>query len=198
MTDHPTGERFRLYSAAQLEPVLADMAARIAALLGERRDVAMVGILRRGMPLAERLRQHLVARGAPRWPLYPLRLQRYADDLRLLHPHTALTENPELAALDLPRTRLLLVDDVLYQGHSLLRACAWLAGLGAAELRTAVLVDRRVSRQPVHADVVGLHLQVAPGDVVECHVPPYEAKLGIELLRPTAPANLGKAATRTV
>ncbi|MOA28345.1 hypothetical protein D3C78_1492820 [compost metagenome] len=72
---------------------------------------------------------------------------------------------------------------MLYQGHSLLRACAWLAHVGAAEVRTAVLVDRCVSRQPVRADITGLRLQVAPSDIVECNVPPYEREFGIEVLR---------------
>jgi pyrimidine operon attenuation protein/uracil phosphoribosyltransferase len=50
-------------------------------------------------------------------------------------------------------------------------------------VRTAVLVDRCISRQPVHADIVGLRLQVAAGDVIECNVPPYEEQFRIELLR---------------
>lgn len=184
MNDKPSGERFRLYSAQQLETVLEQMARQAAALFDARREVALVGILRRGEPLAQRLQEALARHcGLPRWPIYPLRLKRYADDLSLLHPETALTENPELAALDLARTRLLLVDDVLYEGHSLQRASAWLAQLGALETRTAVLVDRCVSRQPVRADIAGLRLQVAPTDIIECNVPPYEAEFCIEVLR---------------
>ncbi|MCL7461678.1 phosphoribosyltransferase family protein [Pseudomonas sp. NW5] len=183
--DQPvTGERFCLYDGPELDAVLAGMARQIAARYADRRSVVLVGILRRGLPLAQRLQVHLKALGVPDWPCYPLQLKRYSDDLRLLHPETALTENPEIAALDLANTTLLLVDDVLYQGHSLLRACAWLASIGAREIRPVVLVDRQVHRQPVQADVVGLSLQVASGDVIECHVPPYEAQWGIELLRP--------------
>lgn len=184
MNSKPTGERFRLYSAQQLETVIEQMARQAAALLGGRREVVLVGILRRGEPLAQRLQSALVERcGLPRWPLYPLRLKRYADDLSLLHAETALTENPDLAALDLARTSLLLVDDVLYEGHSLQRASAWLARQGAMEVRTAVLVDRCVSRQPVRADITGLRLQVAPTDIIECSVPPYEEEFCIEVLR---------------
>lgn len=183
MDSKPAGERLRLYSTLQLEAVIETMARQAAALFDGRREVALVGILRRGEPLAQRLQQALVERGLPRWPLYPLRLKRYADDLSLLHPETALTENPDLAALDLSRTRLLLVDDVLYEGHSLLRACAWLAQMGATEVRSAVLVDRCVSRQPVRADITGLRLQVAPTDIIECNVPPYEGEFCIDVLR---------------
>ncbi len=184
MNSKPAGERFRLYSAQQLDGVIEQMARQAAALFTGRREVVLVGILRRGEPLAQRLQSALVEHcGLPRWPLYPLHLKRYADDLSLLHAETALTENPELAALDLSRTSLLLVDDVLYEGHSLLRASAWLAQLGAMETRTAVLVDRCVSRQPVRADITGLRLQVAPTDIIECNVPPYEREFGIEVLR---------------
>ncbi|MDX5372461.1 MAG: DUF2238 domain-containing protein [Pseudomonadaceae bacterium] len=72
---------------------------------------------------------------------------------------------------------------VLYEGHSLLRTCAYLAQLGARRVHSAVLVDRCVASQPIHADIVGIRLQVAPLDIVECHVPPYEADFSIRLVR---------------
>ncbi|MNR39628.1 Bifunctional protein PyrR [compost metagenome] len=101
----------------------------------------------------------------------------------MLHAHTALTENPLLNTLDLANTTLLVVDDVLFEGHSLLRTCAYLVQLGARRVYTAVLVDRHVCQQPVHADIVGVHLQVAVHDIVECNVPPYETEFCIEVLR---------------
>ena len=180
---YPAAQRICLYEARELDAVLLGMARQAATLLAGK-PAALVGILRRGEPLARLLQQHLAQlTGQPELPLYALKVKRYADDLRLLHAQTALTDNPQLAALDLAGTPLLVVDDVLYQGHSLLRTCAYLAQLGAGEVYTAVLVDRHACRQPVHADIAGLHLQVADGDIVECHVPPYEAHLRIEIWR---------------
>jgi pyrimidine operon attenuation protein/uracil phosphoribosyltransferase len=46
------------------------------------------------------------------------------------------------------------------------------------------LVDRGVARFPVHCDVVGAHLDVAPTDIVACHVPPYEPVFQIDLVQP--------------
>ncbi|MBS1137182.1 MAG: putative phosphoribosyltransferase, partial [Proteobacteria bacterium] len=63
---------------------------------------------------------------------------------------------------------------------------AYLAQRGARAIHAAVLVDRCVAQVPVRAAIVGLRLQVAPGDVVECYVPPYEEEFGIRLLRPGA------------
>lgn len=174
---------FCLYDAQELDAVLTDMARQLAARFYGKR-FAMIGILRRGEPLASLLQRHYSSQtGEPAPPVYGLKVKRYADDLSLLHPHTALTENPELSALDLAETPLLVVDDVLYRGHSLLRACAYLAQLGARQIHTAVLVDRCVSTQPIHADIVGISLQVAPDDIVECHVPPYETDFRIEIVR---------------
>lgn len=176
-------QHFCLYDAAELDRVVQAMALRAASLLPSGQG-ALVGILRRGEPLARMLQQQLAQlTDQPELPLYALKVKRYADDLRILHEQTALTENPQLAELDLLDTPLLVVDDVLYQGHSLMRTCAYLAQLGAAQVRTAVLVDRCVCQQPLHADIVGVRLQVAPEDVVECHVPPYESDFRIEVLR---------------
>jgi pyrimidine operon attenuation protein/uracil phosphoribosyltransferase len=179
-----SGTRFCIYSTAELQAVLDDMARQAQALLPPDRPVALVGILRRGQPLAAMLQSRLCAlRNVPEIPLYPLKVKRYADTLELLHADTALEENPALAAVDLEHTTLLVVDDVLWQGHSLLRTCAWLARVGAREVRTAVLVDRCVGRQPVHADITGIRLQVAPNDVIECNVPPYEDEFRVEVWR---------------
>ena len=177
-------KRCTLYDTAEVEVLLDDMARRAAPLLAGR-DAALVGILRRGAPLAARLRERLAHdHGLAGLPSFDVKIQRYADDLRLLHPETLLTEDPAHAGLDLSGRTVLLVDDVLYRGHSLLRALDWATRRGAAEVRVAVLADRHVSVLPVHADIVGAHLQLAPEDVVECHVPPYEPELSIELVRP--------------
>jgi pyrimidine operon attenuation protein / uracil phosphoribosyltransferase len=175
-------QHYCMYDSAELDTVVQAMARRAATLLPPGQG-ALVGILRRGEPLARMLQQHLARlTGQPELPLYALKVKRYADDLRLLHAQTALTENPQLAELDLVSTPLLVVDDVLYQGHSLLRTCSYLAQLGARQVFSAVLVDRCVCQQPVHADIVVVQLQVAPEDVAECHVPPYEADFRIEVL----------------
>lgn len=181
-TNKTEGTRFTLYNTVQLNTVLDRMAARAATLLHGRDRVTIVGILRRGAPLAEalctRLKQH---HGFKNITLLPLKIQRYADDLTLLHPETQLIESSEQITLDLTGHTVLAVDDVLYQGHSLLRAAAYLASKDATEIRTAVLVDRDVAHLPVRADIVGVRLDVPDGWVVECNVPPYESELKIEL-----------------
>jgi len=184
MTNRTPSSRTCLYTSTQLDAILADMARQVAGLLTGRSRIAIVGILRRGAPLADRLH----ARLADDWGItgcirLDLSIARYADDLTLLHPDTRLTEHPTHAALDLAGYTVLVVDDVIYRGNSMLRAVEYLACKQPAEIRTAVLVDRGAAQLPIRLDITGMRLDVAPSDVIECNVPPYEGRFGIDLLQ---------------
>jgi pyrimidine operon attenuation protein/uracil phosphoribosyltransferase len=174
-------DRYRLYSAADLEAVIDDMARQIAALLDPTPTV-LLGMLRRGAPLADRLlaRVRIHAPWAEITRL-DLKVKRYADNLELLHPDTALEAPPEC---NLIGRRVIVVDDVLYQGYSLFRVFEWLATQKPARVHAAVLVDRQRHRLPVHADIAGITLKIAPDDVIECNVPPYEPDFAVDLWRP--------------
>lgn len=186
--NQPTGTRTILFDAGALEAVLDRMALQAMSLLAGCERIAVVGVLRRGAPLADRLTERMVGRCGLKPPLrLDLSVKRYADDLTLLHPQTLLTEDAYLADLDLAGHTLLVVDDVLYQGHSMLKVVEYLARKQPASIRVAVLVDRGVPVLPVHADVIGVRLEVAPGHIIECHVPPYESEFNIQLLQPQPP-----------
>ncbi len=62
----------------------------------------------------------------------------------------------------------------------------YLLAKGGSQILTAVLVDRACATLPIHADVAGLTLQVAPAHIVECHVPPFEPTFQIVLVQPAA------------
>lgn len=181
----PSGERTCLYQTAQLDAVLDNMAWQAAGFLTAKERIMIVGILRRGAPLAEMLHKKLMGQfDLANISLMNLQIKRYADDLTLLHPETKLTESPMQASLDLRDTTILVVDDVMFHGHSMLRAVEYLARKQAAEIRTAVLVDRGANKLPVRVDIAGVRLDVAPPDIIECNVPPYETEFKIDLLKP--------------
>lgn len=140
---------------------------------------ALVGILRRGAPLAHLLAQRLEAAGHRPPEVGELALKRYSDDLTVLHERPHLDED----SLDIAvRGRhLVLVDDVLFTGESMFRAACHLRAAGATRLQTAVLCTRGRPTMPVRADFAGKHLDVGPGWVVDCAVPPYEGALGITI-----------------
>jgi pyrimidine operon attenuation protein/uracil phosphoribosyltransferase len=182
----PEARQTPIYDSAQLECVLDAMAAQLWPRLQEPGPVTLVGVRRRGAPLADALLRRLSARQPATAPIERLDLliKRYADDLTLLHPQTQLTETAGQAGLDLAGRTVVVIDDVLYQGHSLNKAVQYLLAKGAGRILTAVLVDRVCATLPIHADVAGLKLQVAPGQIVECHVPPFEPTFQIVLVQP--------------
>ncbi len=186
MESRPAGKRTSLYDAAQLDAVIDNMAMQAAGYLIGKERVMIVGILRRGAPLAEmlyqKLQQNFKLNNLSRMNL---QIKRYADDLKLIHPETKLTENPEHIALDLSGITVVVVDDVMYRGHSMLRAVEYLAAKNADEIRTVVLVDRGATKLPVRCDIAGVRLDIAPGDIIECNVSPYEADFKIEVLQPS-------------
>ena len=178
-------DRFRLYDAAALALVIVQMARQMLAVLDETPTV-LVGVLRRGAPLADRLQQAIHAI-APECKLTRLDLsvKRYADDLTLLHPDTRL-EAPADAGESLRGRRIIVIDDVLYQGYSLFRVCDWLSQFDPIQVHAAVLVDRQRGRLPIRADIVGVTVKIAPADVIECNVPPYETDFAVDVWRPGA------------
>ena len=178
-----SADRYRLYSETDLASVIDDM-ARQAVVLLDATPTVVLGMLRRGAPLADRLlaRMRVHAPWADIARL-DLMVKRYADNLELLHPDTAL-EAPD--DCQLAGRRVIVVDDVLYQGYSLFRVFEWLATQKPAHVHAAVLVDRQRHRMPTRADIVGVTLKIAPDDVIECNVPPYEADFAVDLWRPRA------------
>ncbi len=189
----PSEQHTTLYDTQALTRVLDDMALHLANRLAGAAAMTLVGVRRRGAPLADALLARLQPRLQPRLPgvsieRLDLLIKRYSDDLHLLHPETQLTEQVGQAQMDLSGRVVVVVDDVLYQGFSLNKAVQYLLAKGGTTILTVVLVDRVCATLPIHADVAGLKLQVAPGQIVECHVPPFEPTFQIVLVQPIAPA----------
>lgn len=168
-------QRVLLYSTQQLSGVVEQMARRIHSLMGNCTKLAIVGVLRRGAPLADMLTELLVHQhGMGRPVRINLSVKRYADDLTVLYPETRLEEPHELMSVDLAGYQVLVVDDVIHGGYSLLRVVEALMRKTPSKIRVACLVDRGLSVLPIRPDITGITLQVAAQDVIEVHVPPYE------------------------
>jgi pyrimidine operon attenuation protein/uracil phosphoribosyltransferase len=132
---------------------IARAVKRIAHEINERNpgaaNVVMVGIVRRGARLAERLAAALAENG------------NRADE-------RGTPGDPRLLGRDIPfaldRMQVVLVDDVLYTGRTVRAALDALADLGHPEsIQLAVLVDRGERELPIRADYVGRNIE-APRD----------------------------------
>lgn len=167
---------YPIAGSAELDAILDDLARRVAAA---GRPALLLGIRRRGVPLARELAARLGGSGEPP-PVLEIGLARYADDLTPIHPETALTHEPEGSALK--GAAVLVVDDVLYTGRTLLAASAWAVARGAARVQAAVVCARDSREVPLEAAFVGRRLEVGAGTAIEVRIPPFEAERAIVLV----------------
>jgi pyrimidine operon attenuation protein/uracil phosphoribosyltransferase len=139
---------------------------RIAHEIAEHREgdggkLALIGIVRRGASLAQRLATELHAGGIPDTPIGTIDISSYRDDGR------GEPGDPRLIGRDIPFSidgaRVILVDDVLYTGRTVRAALTALAELGRPEsIALAVLVDRGQCELPIRADHVGKNITAPP------------------------------------
>ena len=116
----------------------------------EEQGIILVGIAPRGLALAKRLQARLKEISALDVDLVTLQLDK---DKPLEAPVKLSLE------LDALRDRtVVLVDDVLMSGRTLMHAAAHLVTVPLKRLTTVVLVDRRHRSYPIRADIVGLTL----------------------------------------
>ncbi|MEX2499394.1 MAG: phosphoribosyltransferase family protein [Wenzhouxiangellaceae bacterium] len=142
-------------------------------------STALVGILRRGQPLAEMLAERLGKRHGLHPEVGKLKLKRYSDSLELLHDRPHIDE--DALDIEIEDRHLILIDDVLYTGETTFRAACSLRAGGATRIQTAFLCARPGLKMPLHADFVGARFDIRPDWVIHCAIPPYEDHLGIVL-----------------
>ena len=120
--------------------------------------IALVGILRRGEPLAARLATIIEKIEGIAIVHGGLDITFYRDDYSL---RTA-PARPSHIAFDVTGKTIVLVDDVLYTGRTVRAAITALMDMGRpAQVQLAVLVDRGHRELPIRADFVGKNLPTA-------------------------------------
>src|SRR5215472_2018379 len=133
------------------------------------RDVVLLGIPTRGVPLARRLAARMAETEGVSVPSGSLDITLYRDDLRL-RPARALGHT------DVPDTGIdgmvvVLVDDVLYSGRTVRAALDALGDIGRPRaVQLAVLVDRGHRELPIRADYVGKNLPTSLAERVTVHL----------------------------
>jgi len=160
---------------AQASTVALDAAAvmrsvkRLAHEIAERNDHAenlvLVGVIRRGAALAQRLIAGLKEAGKLDVPFGTLDISSYRDDAK------GAQGDPRLLGRNIPFSldgkRVVLVDDVLYTGRTVRAALEALSDLGRPEsIQLAVLVDRGEREVPIRADYVGKNIPTPKGQRV--------------------------------
>ena len=143
-------------------------------------NTCILGILRRGKPLAEMIRDNIKNIEHVNIPCGELDINYYRDDLSRVH------DNPVVRNVTLPfdiaDKRVIIVDDVLYTGRTVRAAIEAVFSLGRpAGIQLAILVDRGHRELPIRADFVGKNIPTAKSETVKVYIPPYDGETGVSL-----------------
>ena len=172
METHAVASGRVLLDAEALSRTLSRIAHEIVERNPDLSSVALVGIHRRGVPLAQRLRRLIQEFGGVEVELGTLDITFHRDDLHVRGPGRQVPPQPVVKAtkLDFPlegRT-CVLVDDVLYTGRTIRAAIETLFSYGRpARVQLAVLVDRGHRELPIRPDYVGKNLPTAKSERIQ-------------------------------
>jgi pyrimidine operon attenuation protein/uracil phosphoribosyltransferase len=161
-----------LLDAEGIERTLTRIAHEIIERNPDLDDVALVGIHRRGVPLAHRLRRLIAERTGVELALGQLDITFYRDDVQVRGGEAPLHAQPVVrsTALDFPLEGMtcILVDDVLYTGRTIRAAIDALFDYGRpARVRLAVLADRGHRELPIRPDYVGKNLPTSRDERIQ-------------------------------
>ena len=162
-------EKAQLMSAPEMDRTLLRVAHEIVErnIVGE--DLALVGIRRRGVPLAERLGRMVSRIENKDVPVGALDITFYRDDLSTLGPRPLVKQSN--IGFQIEGKRIILVDDVLFTGRTIRAAIEALFSCGRpARVQLCVLIDRGHRELPIEATYVGRAVPTTMREVIEVKV----------------------------
>ena len=141
-------------------------------------DLVLLGIHRRGMPLAAMLADNIHRFEGRDIPIGSIDISLYRDDL------TELSDSPAEGASQIPcditGKTVIIVDDVIYTGRTARAAIEAVFHYGRPKsIQLAVLIDRGHRELPIRADYVGKNIPTSHTEVVSVMVDEYDGQTGV-------------------
>lgn len=132
-------------------------------------DIVLIGIQRRGVPLARRIAQKIKEVEGKEVQVGILDITLYRDDLSLLNEHPVI--NGTEIDFQIVGKVVILVDDVLFTGRTVRAAIDAIMDIGRPKMiQLAILVDRGHRELPIRADYVGKNVPTSKSEVINVKV----------------------------
>ena len=165
--------------AAAMERAMTRIAHEIIERNEGAQGVVLVGVLRRGVPIAERLAAKITEIEGVQPPIGKLDISFYRDDYaRQIMPVLHATD----IMFPIDGADVVLVDDVLYTGRTVRAALDALMDLGRPKtVQLAVMVDRGHRELPIRADYVGKNVPSSHTEDVRVSVTPLDERDAVEI-----------------
>jgi pyrimidine operon attenuation protein/uracil phosphoribosyltransferase len=156
----------RLMSASEIERTLVRLAHEVVEKSNGSEGLVMIGIKRRGVPLAQRLAR--LISGIEKHPIETgtLDIQFYRDDLSTADVRPVVT--PGALGCEIVGKDVVLCDDVLYTGRTVRAALDALFDHGRPRrVQLAVLIDRGHRELPIEAQYIGKRVPTSSREIIE-------------------------------
>ena len=158
-------EKAQLMSGSEIDRTLTRLAHEILEKNETFEDLALIGIRRRGVPLARRLADKVRELAQQDIPVGVLDITFYRDDL------STVDQKPVLQATEIPfpisGKDLIVVDDVLYTGRTTRAALDALFDLGRPRrVQLLALIDRGHRELPIEARYVGKYVETSAREII--------------------------------
>lgn len=143
-------------------------------------DLVLVGIKRRGVPLAERIRKNILQFEDIDVPVTSVDITFYRDDLEKDYANP-LIKNAEI---DIPikGKKIILVDDVLYTGRTVRAALDAVTSNGRPQsIQLAVLIDRGHRELPIRADYVGKNVPTSKEELIKVMLMEIDGRNAVDI-----------------
>jgi len=159
-------EKSQLMSESEIERTLVRLAHEIIEKNNGSKDLCLVGVKRRGVPLAERLAKVIQRIEKKPLPVGTLDITLYRDDLSTVGPKPVV-QKTEIGCV-ITDKNVVLVDDVLYTGRTVRAAMDALFRQGRPrKLQLLVLIDRGHRELPVEATFIGRKVQTTEQEIIK-------------------------------
>ena len=180
----------QIMTADDIRRALIRISHEIVEKHGGTDRIALVGIQRRGVPLARRIAEAIERHEKARLAVGALDITFYRDDLSLV-AHQPIVKGTDLP-FDPNGMTVVVIDDVLYTGRTARAAMDALMDFGRpAAIRLAVLIDRGHRELPIRADHVGKNVPTSREEVIHVHVTEFDPADEVVIERlPGAPGHL--------
>jgi pyrimidine operon attenuation protein/uracil phosphoribosyltransferase len=181
-------EKGRLMSASEIERTLVRLAHEIVEKNNGAANVGLVGIKRRGVPLAQRLGAMIAKIEKQPVDIGVLDISFYRDDLSTSGQRPTVT--PGAIGFDVNGRDIILMDDVLYTGRTIRAALDALFDYGRPKsVQLLVLIDRGHRELPIQATFTGRMVPTSSREIIEVklnEIDGQEQVLLVELVEPAA------------
>ena len=154
-----------LMSASDVDRTLTRLAYQVVEENGVQ-GLGLIGIRRRGVPMAERMSKMIAQIEKGSVPVGTLDITFYRDDLSTVGPRPVVKELE--IGFPIQDMNIVLVDDVLYTGRTIRAALDALFSQGRPRrVQLCVLIDRGHRELPIEAAFVGRKVQTTANEVIE-------------------------------